>query len=217
MRTTACLPLPDLPSLLAEARDLTRRYMAGQNPDSFHAFRNLVQLLLGNTVVPEHAAIRLTKGPRPDAYVLGGYKGPTDPVQLNDGRFLRISMTLFWTPTPEGNRVKVASSSFQYQMDGAGDRWIFRYDYNREAPDQHPSTHLHIRGSLQENCLGGDQLLERIHFPTSRISLEAVIRLLIEQFNVPSNTPPDIWRKLLAESEALFLQIAHKSLSGPTS
>lgn len=189
--------------------------MAGQNPSSFHAFRDLVQLLLGNTVIPSHAAVRLTRGPRADAYVLGGYKGPTDPVQLNDGRFLRISMTLFWTSTPDGDRVKVASSNFQYQMDEVGDRWIFRYDYNREAPDQHPSTHLHIRGSLHENCLGADQLLERVHFPTNRVSLEAAIRLLIEQFNVLPNTPADIWRHLLAESEALFMQIAHKSLSGP--
>ena len=98
-----------------------------------------------------------------------------------------------------------------------GDRWIFRYDYNRESPDQHPTAHLHVRGSLSENCLAADLALERIHFSTNRISIEAVIRLLIEQFNMTSNSPPEIWRPLLAESEALFLQIAHKSLSGPAS
>ena len=59
--------------------------------------------------------------------------------------------------------------------------------------------------------------LDRSPFPnpTQRISLEAVIRLLIEQFGVPANQPPDIWRPMLTESEAAFLEIAHRSLSGP--
>jgi hypothetical protein len=189
--------------------------MVGKNPASFQAFRDLVQLLLSNTVIPTHAAVRLIKGPRPNVYVLGGYQGTTDPVELNGGRFLRVTMTLFWVSTRDGDRVKVETSNFQYQMDKLGDRWICRYDYIREAPDQHPSTHLHVRGSLTEDCLSGDSPLERIHFPTNRVSIEAVIRLLIEQFKVPANYPEEIWRPLLAETEAAFMQIAHKSLSGP--
>jgi hypothetical protein len=111
--------------------------------------------------------------------------------------------------------VKVASSSFQYQLDEEGDSWVFRYDYVRQPPDPHPAAHVHVRGSLAEQCLRDKQALEDIHFPTQRVSLESVIRLLIEQFNVSAHQPSEIWRPLLAESEALFLEIAHKSLSGP--
>lgn len=143
--------------------------------------------------------------------------GPTDPLPLTDGRFLRLTMRLFLTATKDGPRVKIESSSFQYQMDTANDHWTFRYDYVRSAPDQHPSAHVHIRGSLVEPCLAAKQALEDVHFPTQRVSLESVIRLLIEQFNVPANSPSEIWRPLLAESEAMFLEIAHKSLSGPAS
>jgi hypothetical protein len=57
--------------------------------------------------------------------------------------------------------------------------------------------------------------LSRIHFPTDRISFEAVIWLLIDQFGVPASESADVWRPLLAESEALFLGIRHRSLSGP--
>ena len=201
--------------LLGEVRTLTHRYKAGKNPDSFLAFRDLIQLLLGNTILPTGASARLSKGPRKDAYVVGGNGGPTDSLPLMDGRFLRLTMRLFLTATNDGQRVKVESSSFQYQTDKTGDRWIFRYDYVRSAPDQHPSAHAHIRGSLAEPCLAAKQALEDVHFPTQRVSLESVIRLLIEQFNVPSTYPTEVWRPLLAESEALFLAIAHQSLSGP--
>lgn len=191
--------------------------MAGNNPESFAAFRNLVQLLLSQTIMSDHDAVRLVRGPRTDFRLLGGYRGPTEPIELRDGRFLRVTMNLFWVSTEEGNRVKVDTSNFQYQTDKGGDRWICRYDYSREAPGRHPSNHLHLRGTLCENCLEADQTLERVHFPTNRVSLEAVIRMLIEQFNVPANTPPEIWRPLLTESEELFLKIAHQSASGPAS
>jgi hypothetical protein len=125
-------------------------------------------------------------------------------------------MTLYLEQTPKGPRVKVSNSNLQYQLDIQGDAWVFRYDYIRESPDKHPSNHLHIRGQLTEECLGNKQALEHVHFPTDRVSFESVIRLLIEQFRVPANSPPEIWRPMLAESEALFMQIAHKSLSGPS-
>jgi len=149
--------------------------------------------------------------------VLGGWNGPGDPLPLRDGHYLRLTMSLYIEDTSEGSRSKVSHSSFQYQLDQVGERWVFRYDYLREPPDPHPAAHLQIRGNLYEPCLPNRKALERIHFPTQRISLEAVIRLLIEQFGVEPNDPPEIWRPLLAESEAAFLAIAHRALSGPGS
>jgi hypothetical protein len=57
--------------------------------------------------------------------------------------------------------------------------------------------------------------LERVHFPTGRISIEAVIRLLIEQFGLEARTRPETWRPVLAASEEEFLKIAHRDISGP--
>jgi hypothetical protein len=175
-------------------------------------------LLLSSTVLGASGGVRFSAGPRRDEVVkvLGGWSGPEDPLPLNDGRFLRLPMTLYFERMPDGPRVKVRGSSFQYQADKNGDRWIFRYDYVRQPPDPHPSTHLHINGSLYEPCLSHGISLKDIHFPTDRIALEAVIRLLIEQFDVPTNFDEHIWRPLLAESEALFKEIAHRSLSGPS-
>ena len=109
--------------------------------------------------------------------------------------------------------MKVRSSSFQYQLDPGGDEWIFRYDYLRNPPEPYPASHLQIRGML----IGlRDLNLERVHFPTHRVSLEAVVRLLIEEFGVPAHADAEFWRPALAESEAVFLGIHDRSLSGPS-
>lgn len=147
-------------------------------------------------------------------FVVGGWKGPDDPVPLNDGRYLRLAITLELVDTPKGPQLKVFESSFQYQLDRDGEHWIFRYDYLRHPASQHPPAHFQIRAKLTEqSILRRGQTLERVHFPTSRVSLEAVIHLLATQFGVRCNQPPEIWRPVLAESERLFFQIAHISLS----
>src|SRR5437867_2131878 len=48
-----------------------------------------------------------------------------------------------------------------------------------------------LRGSLREDVLDvlpGGASLERIHFPTGRVSVEAFVRMLIGQFHVPANS-----------------------------
>lgn len=78
--------------------------------------------------------------------------------------------------------------------------------------------HLQLNASLKvPNVLNDYTPLKKIHFPTSRISLEAVIRLLAEEFRVPCADEPNIWRPMLTESESLFKGIAHEAPSGPAS
>jgi hypothetical protein len=203
-----------LPDFLAQIRQLTERYKAGSVPDSFNAFKDLVSLLFSHTILDQSQGLCLFKGQHEASRVLGGW-APLKPLLLNNNRYLSLSMTLFREETDKGPRIKVASSRYQYQLDKDGDAWVFRYDYARESPNQHPSNHLHIRGKLTENCLAEKQLLEDIHFNTDRVSFESIIRLLIEQFGIVPNSPQEIWRPMLTESERLFKEIAHKSLSGP--
>jgi hypothetical protein len=49
-----------------------------------------------------------------------------------------------------------------------------------------------------------------MHFPTGRVSMEGAIRLLVDDFAVPTATELVQWRPLLAASEAAFLDIAHQ-------
>lgn len=204
----------DLHHLLGEVRDLTRRYQLGDQ-ESFQAFHRLTALLLELTILAQPGAVRLSRGPRAGTFALGGWKGPTDPLPLNDKRYLRLSMRLFLAAADDRFYLKVEDSSYQYQMDLEGRQWIFRYDYLRYPDHPNPASHLQIRGQLFEDCLPERKQLEDLHFPDARVSLEAVIRLLAEQFSVPCNAEPGIWRPVLAETEREFQRIAHRPISGP--
>lgn len=206
------MSLPERTARLAEARHLTAAYQAG-GPGAAQAFRDLADLLLRLTILAPEGSVRFSSGPRGTAdLVLGGWSGPDDPLPLRDGRYLRLTVRLYVAPVAEQNRLKVASSSYQYQVDREGEHWVFRYDYLRIPPDLHPAAHVQINGSLAEECLPSARPLSRIHFPTARVSLEAVIRLLADQFGTPCAMEPDVWHPVLSETERAFLQIAHHPL-----
>jgi hypothetical protein len=50
----------------------------------------------------------------------------------------------------------------------------------------------------------------RVHYPTGRVPMEAVIILLADGYRVPCGAPDDVWRPVLAASEAAFREIAHQ-------
>jgi hypothetical protein len=187
-------------------------------PDAFGAFADLLHLLLRTTVLKGSLGVRLNAGPRPKdrMMLVGAVADENHLVPLNDGNFLRLSIILFREQAKEGYRMKVEQARYQYQCDDIGRRWVFRYDYAREPQNQHPATHLQVRGQLAERVTPHRGMLERVHFPSGRISIESVIRLLIEQFAVTPNTASEVWRRVLAESEQIFEDIAHRPLSGPS-
>lgn len=193
--------------------------MDGDTP-ALSAYRNLTSKLLHLTVLDPGQFPRLVyRDDEPDHAVLGGPQGPVDPLLLNDGRYLRVAVSVFIDREDERRPyLKVSTSSFQYQLDVAGDRPVFRYDYLREpGDDPHPTAHLQVYGDLtQVDVLPEDMPLSRVHFPTGRISIEAVIRCLVEQFDVPTNEDTHVWRAALAESERAFLEVAHTPRSGPS-
>jgi hypothetical protein len=121
--------------------------------------------------------------------------------------------------TRHGSRLKTRASVYQYQrdQDPESERWVFRYEYLREPRDEHPTAHLHVKGTLDEpTCLPPRTPLERIHFVTHRVSIEAVIRVLIEQFSIDAPIDAAVWRSALATSEKEFLDHAHRPESGPS-
>jgi hypothetical protein len=207
---------------LAEVRALTERFKAG-GQRAFGAFQELANTLLTVTVMDMGSTLVLRQAPgdRRRRAVLTGRN--TNAVRLRNGHYLRITLGLYLDPEAD-DWLKVGQSSYQYQLDEGGDRWIFRYDYLRDPageyeqpPDayRHPYAHVQIRDDLEENVLAPDEALETLHFPTGRISLEAVIRCLAVQFKVPCAQEEGIWLPVLTEAETLFQAIAHRPPSGP--
>jgi hypothetical protein len=191
---------------------LTKGFWRGDDKSPKH-FRDLIQFILSVTIMEKSCFVQLFEGSSDGFFVLAGPKGPTDPLVLNDGRQLRLSITLMFEPHEDEIRLKVFESSFQYQTKSGNE--IFRYDYLRNPKTHHPACHLQIHAKLDERSV--HKHLQKVHFPTGRIPLEAVIRLLAEEFQIHCHAPKKVWRAVLAESERLFQEIAHQPLSGPAS
>ncbi len=205
---------PSLDAARAKVVELNKRYLSGK-PDAFDATLELLNLLLGLTVMAPGQSLRYTKLPsNPNTRLIGDVERP---VLLNDGRYLRVlvSMKLEDDKDAKLTKLRVYNSSFQYQHDAHEERWILRYDYVRNQTLHHPSSHLQVAADLTHNCLPGHRPFNRVHLPTARISAEAVIRLLADQFDIPCHADAGVWRPVLAEAERQFNKICHKPLSGP--
>jgi hypothetical protein len=186
-------------------------------PEAFRAVRELFDYLLRITIMDPVGHFRLSRveNGRENAFALGVR---SQPILLLNGHFLRLLQSLQLDPVEDGpSKLRTYAAVYQYQIDREGEQWVFRYDYLREAEDPHPSSHLQLRANLleHEHCLPEDRPFHKVHMPTGRITLEAVVRCLVEQFSIPTNEAPEIWRPILTESEMAFERIAHRHASGP--
>lgn len=141
----------------------------------------------------------------------GGHTDTAFPVvRLTDGRYLRFLVTLYLGH--DDGYLRTSTTLFQYQLDEGGRDWVFRYEYarSRRQDTTEPACHFHVRGSLvSKKILNNKQLLERVHFPCGRPTIESTIRCLIDEFGVPPTAPEEIWRPTLADSEKEFALHAH--------
>jgi len=210
---------PDFSSTVASVRRASQGCRTGGR-DAFNHFEAFVNHLFCLTIGHKTATIRLSgvkSGKQRHCVLSGGHDPSGEPVVLlTDGRYLRLVVSLFLDPSGADPFLRTSLSLYQCQLDQAGDDWVFRYEYKREPDpgDPRPVGHLHIRGRLASSgVLARKETLDRVHFPCGRPTVESVIRLLIDDFGVPSDAPEEIWRPLLAETEREFLRVAHKPVA----
>lgn len=94
---------------------------------------------------------------------------------------------------------KVQTAAYQYALDDADGREIFAYHWHPHVGDI-PYPHLHLsHGAVKRDVLPNASLavgqnvlqsqLAVAHFPTRRVALEDMLRLLIEQFGIRPARP----------------------------
>lgn len=189
----------------------------------------MINRLLRSTIATSSAAVLIRPSQQRSRRVWVIEGNDSGCIRLRNDWHLNIVQSVELHNTNDGLRLKTSTSKYQYQRDNdpETEHWVFRYEYIRtpERGYTHPTAHLHIKGDLSESgALPNKTPLERVHFVTHRvsieavirISIEAVIRILIEEFHVPTAlSDKAYWRAALAASEKEFLDRAHRAESGP--
>ena len=139
------------------------------------------------------------------------------PIQISDNRFL-----LTYEPFPEllcdaGPRTLSISQLFTTcadKMRGGYKVRTLQYDYSLNGPDENGdpieivSYHWHPDESevrephLHVGCI------PRVHFPTSRISVERFILMLIDYYEILPILAEPVWKEILERNGGAFDKMA---------
>jgi len=129
------------------------------------------------------------------------------PLRREHGRAdLKLSISFRYTVVNTAtvdNRMsyRVAESAYIYRILDRGDREVFAYHWHPNGLSSIVYPHFHLSGvgpialTVPESGSISDLSMSKAHFPTGHVTLQQVIRLLIEDFGVEPRTPG--WREAL--------------------
>ena len=134
------------------------------------------------------------------------------PMRLKNGRYLFLYQRLGLRH--EERYLTTVEYQYTYQETPDPEGWIFRYEYQREPPAgyQYPRAHLHI--NADPGSYPGNKPFPKLHIPTGRVTIEAVVRHLLDEHSIPCISPH--WQDVLAETEADFAAIQRRRVDGNT-
>lgn len=122
----------------------------------------------------------------------GGY------IRLSSIRPIRFRLIHLYRLTESEPGWSVSTVGYTYQLELTDGREIVSYHYDSRPQSKVKTPHLHVRGLDTPLPLG------KAHFPTGRISIEAVLRFAIEELDVrPQNSD---WENVLRGTEQEFFQ-----------
>lgn len=93
---------------------------------------------------------------------------------------------------------KVKTHQYSYalnEIDGGNSTELVAYHWHPDASDVR-YTHLHISA------------VPRVHFPTSRITIERFIRMLIDYYDIRPILPDSVWKPILEKNQKAFDKLA---------
>ena len=90
---------------------------------------------------------------------------------------------------------KIKTAGYAYAIDDRDGHEVLAYHWQEGTPPPYP--HLHLGAGAGVNAL-----VQKRHLPTGRVALEAVVRLLVAEFDVPPLRRD--WRTVLRRGEERF-------------
>jgi len=195
-------------------------HFSGSNPAKIiKEFRQYIANLLNSTVTdaPVSEAI-LEKSPIQwrARISLGGKTGEPRAIPLKPAPWhLALSQHIAAVRDRKRNW-SLRTLQYSYRIQGGPDLrsdWYFRFEYkSREVLSAlHPRSHLHLPVSL--DCGTRRMDLSRVHIPTGQVTLEEIIRFLIQELGVKAKVKD--WDSALRISEEEFWTWASSSDARP--
>ncbi len=179
--------------------------MAGNTP--FKAYRNFRDRLHEalSCVVVERLTVPGTSHFETDFdYTVTLHRG--EPVRLRGPHRLTLAAShRFRIIEAEGDRgpFKVQTISYFYAVSTQAGEEVLAYHWTPETQEGRTYGHVHVgRRCIAETSPLPPNRFKRLHLPTGRVSLESVLRFLIEDIEVPPQK--ENWHDVLAETEQAF-------------
>lgn len=116
---------------------------------------------------------------------------------------LKVRMQYEIVPTTSGQdgKWRVSTRAYAHSLETRNGQVVISYHWHPDPSTKFNQPHIHL-GHTQ---LAPDAVLRnKFHIPTSRMSLEAILRSAITEFGV--DPVRDDWDKILTEREAAFLK-----------
>jgi len=123
-----------------------------------------------------------------DPILLGSTAGSDARLQLS----VQQQYELVEVEDPDRGPWKVATRAYRYELSDSQGRELAGWHWHPSGSSPWRQPHLHLRGGRFGEC----------HLPTGRVSLEAVLRLLLAELDV--RPLRDDWLAVLDEAEAVF-------------
>lgn len=117
-------------------------------------------------------------------------------IRLSGSPSLRFRLLHQYEVTEGKTGWEVHTRAYTYQLQVADGQEIVIYHYDPRPGSKVKTPHLHVRGLEKPFFLG------KVHFPTGRVSLEAVLRCAIEELGVQPQRSD--WKAVLEETEGEF-------------
>ena len=184
--------------------------MAGRDPAE--ALQNFIQPLRQAlhcvTAAPLSVPDVRGKTPRP-AIEYSAAVGAGLPVQLQGQHRLRLQVghvfRLIETDDVDRGPIKAQTVRYQYVVNTNDNQELFAYHWAPAAGESGRTfPHMHIGSLVTAGSAFLPKTFSRLHIPTSRVSLESVIRFLIEELEVEPIIEREKALTQLVQSEAAF-------------
>jgi hypothetical protein len=166
--------------------------LPGKNP--YRAVRNFIRPLnRALSCVTKAVVIGSGHDPANERHALVLNNGDPVSLQSNPRLFLSVAMHYRVVRRVQQRDWKVSTVAYMYGIQNKDEEELLAYHWHPRTTPDHAEPHLHFYESA------GTAVFAKLHLPTNRVSLEAILRFLVVELKV--KPLKNDWVKILGETQ----------------